>query len=682
MRYYLSLILVIISAFAKAQLESSNWYFGENAGINFSGGVATPINDGQLVTLEGCATISDSGGNLLFYTDGSLVYNRNHQLMPNGSGLKGNSSSTSSAIIVPVPQSRNRYYILTVDTDDQNFSQAEGLHYSIVDLTLDNGNGDVDVFEKNINLLPVTSEKLTAVKNSDDSGYWIVTQFEDRFYSYEITSSGLNIIPVISQVGPFIELVSSPFTNVDVAAMRGYIKLNANGDRLVAAHFSNNTTLELAAITDINQARRIAYTNGGELYLYDFDNSTGVIFNPQPLMTRQDGGSFYGVEFSANGSYLYAEADFMIPGTFEFFDLISASVYQFDLNASNIIASRTTIYNSPMQTLRGALQLGLDNKIYHAVLDESILRTIELPDAPGTGSNYTVGNFFLSTGTTSQYGLPIFIQSFITTATIEGEDHCFGFLQEFNVNANEPVVSILWGFGDPSTGSLNSSTAVNPSHLFSTPGIYVVTAAVETTLGTATATLTVEVFPSVELTAVPQDITLCNKGFNQAVFDLTESINTVSDNPLNEVVLFKSFDDAINQSASIDISTPFLNESNRQTLFVRISNANCFEIVDFSIGVENCDIEIFNAVTPNEDGKNDTFFISGLRDIYLDYKLKIFNRYGQQIWEGSNEDEEWNGVANMGLAATQQKLPTGTYFYILELNDGESAPYSGYVYLQ
>ena len=94
--------------------EGNIWYFGENAGIDFNSGVPISLNDGQLNTLEGCASIADYNGDLLFYTDGSLVYNKNHTIMPNGTGLFGNNSSSQSAIIVKKPASTSIYYIFTV----------------------------------------------------------------------------------------------------------------------------------------------------------------------------------------------------------------------------------------------------------------------------------------------------------------------------------------------------------------------------------------------------------------------------------------------------------------------------------------------------------------------------------------------------------------------------------------
>src|SRR6185503_9676016 len=80
-----------------AQKEANVWYFGTNAGVDFNSGAPVAITNGKLNTNEGCATIADkSTGQLLFYTDGITVYDRTHAIMSNGTGLKGNASSTQS----------------------------------------------------------------------------------------------------------------------------------------------------------------------------------------------------------------------------------------------------------------------------------------------------------------------------------------------------------------------------------------------------------------------------------------------------------------------------------------------------------------------------------------------------------------------------------------------------------
>lgn len=116
MRYKFFIIFLLYTTFVFSQQEASVWYFGQNAGIKFhSDGSVTPLTDGQLNTSEGCATISDNSGNLLFYTDGTTVWNKNHQVMQNGTGLMGSWSSTQSATIVPKPGSSNIYYVFTLD---------------------------------------------------------------------------------------------------------------------------------------------------------------------------------------------------------------------------------------------------------------------------------------------------------------------------------------------------------------------------------------------------------------------------------------------------------------------------------------------------------------------------------------------------------------------------------------
>jgi gliding motility-associated-like protein len=681
MKNFFLILLFISSAFAKAQLESSFWYFGINAGIDFNSGNAVAIDNGQLNTGEGCATISDEFGNLLFYTDGSLVYDANHTLMPNGTGLIGNSSSTSSAIIVPFPANPGKYFIFTVDTDDLVYRNTEGLHYSIVDMSLNGGSGDVDINNKNINLLSITSEKLTAISNATGDGFWIITQFQDVFYSYELTTNGLNNNPVLSQVAPFIELIISPITNVDVAAMRGYIKVNARGNKLAAAHFSNNTTAEFSGITDILTARSLGYTNGGELYLYDFNNATGRVSNPQPLLTRQDGGSIYGIEFSGNGKYLYAEVDYMNPSTTQIFELIRGEIIQYDLTTPNVVNSAVIIHQDTLSPFRGALQLGLDNKIYHSRFTQNALSVINNPDEAGVTANYTFNSFPLTANATAWYGLPIFVQSFLLNGEINAFDHCFGETQTFNINTAANLVSVSWDFGDIDAGADSFSNELVPTHLFTAPGTYTITATVETLTQIFTITTTIQVFEQVMINNFPEELESCEEGFDQAQFDLTEIGNIISSNSNQTINFFESEVDAINNQNAIINPSDYTNLYPLQIIYVRVSNENCYKIVSFLIRLKNCPVEVFNLITPDGDGRNDTLIVSGLYNIYDKHNLYIFNRYGQKVWKGNNDTGPWDGTANTGLFNNGEILPTGTYFYVLELNEPNIKPQAGYIYL-
>ena len=186
----LLIIIIVLFIFNVTQNEANIWYFGENAGLDFNSGSPVALLDGQLNTLEGCSTISDTNGNLLFYSDGVTVWNRNHGVMLNGTGLNGHESSTHSALVVPKPNDPNIYYIFTVD---QPFVGANGIQYSEVDMTLDSGLGGITA-NKNIILHTPTTEKLTAIKKSGGTGFWVLSHKlnSNEFIAYEVTASGVN----------------------------------------------------------------------------------------------------------------------------------------------------------------------------------------------------------------------------------------------------------------------------------------------------------------------------------------------------------------------------------------------------------------------------------------------------------------------------------------------------------
>jgi len=134
----LSVLLILISFQGFSQGESWRWYFGLTAGANFPGaGAPVAMTNGMLMTMEGVATISDAAGNLLFYTDGSTVWNKLHAVMTNGNGLMGNGSSTQSGVIIPKPGSPNNYYLFTCNV------AGAGYRFSEIDMLASAGNGAV-----------------------------------------------------------------------------------------------------------------------------------------------------------------------------------------------------------------------------------------------------------------------------------------------------------------------------------------------------------------------------------------------------------------------------------------------------------------------------------------------------------------------------------------------------------
>jgi hypothetical protein len=116
--------------------EANIWYFGRQAGLNFTNDPPQVLTDGSTNTNEASAVASDPLGRLIFYTDAKTIFQRNHLAMPNGSGLFGHGSS-SQTLIVPHPGNPARFYVFTPDSYDNG--PLRGLSYSEVDMTLNSG---------------------------------------------------------------------------------------------------------------------------------------------------------------------------------------------------------------------------------------------------------------------------------------------------------------------------------------------------------------------------------------------------------------------------------------------------------------------------------------------------------------------------------------------------------------
>src|SRR5688572_24124712 len=96
-------LFLCVTNWVQAQKENNNWYFGNKAGITFNNGSPVALAASAMNTNEGTISVSDSTGNLLFYSDGKTIWNRNHVPMQNGTSLMGNKSATQSVLAVPKP---------------------------------------------------------------------------------------------------------------------------------------------------------------------------------------------------------------------------------------------------------------------------------------------------------------------------------------------------------------------------------------------------------------------------------------------------------------------------------------------------------------------------------------------------------------------------------------------------
>ena len=92
-----------------------------------------------------------------------------------------------------------------------------------------------------------------------------------------------------------------------------------------------------------------------------------------------------------------------------------------------------------------------------------------------------------------------------------------------------------------------------------------------------------------------------------------------------------------------------------------------------------CQVSIPEGFSPNGDGVNDFFVIEGLEK-YEKVNLVVLNRWGNKVYESEAYKNDWDGTNKFGVSIGGNKLPTSTYFYIVDLGDG-SKPIKGYVYL-
>jgi gliding motility-associated-like protein len=174
----------------------------------------------------------------------------------------------------------------------------------------------------------------------------------------------------------------------------------------------------------------------------------------------------------------------------------------------------------------------------------------------------------------------------------------------------------------------------------------------------------------------------CNLSFGSGVFDLSVYENAVRTNPEDTIFFYRNFDDAKSQQNPIGNLTSYEATATPQVVFIRVNNAFCFTIVSFLLEIKNCPPKIYNLVTANNDGANDTFFIEGLRNIFTDFTLEIYNRWGNLVWEGTNQTEDWNGFATKGPRIMGDKVTPGTYYYILNLNDSDyKNAFTGFIHL-
>jgi gliding motility-associated-like protein len=529
------LILFVIFSIAASGQHDHIWYFGNRAGLDFRSGDPVALTDSNLNTMEGCSAMTDATG-LLFYTDGVTVWNRNHAVMENGTGLKGGPSSTQSAIVVPKPGQANHYYIFTVDGVAGTMND-KGLNYSEVDMAANEGLGTV--INKNIQLITPTCEKLSATLHANGTDIWIITHQwgTNAFYSYLVTPGGVSA-PVISNAGVALNSLNTQHNT-------GYMRLSPQGNKLVMVN------------------------NQFNVQLFNFDNATGAVSNPDTLKTSTD--ILYGAEFSPTGRFLYVSTSRMI--------------LQYDVTAANVAATETVLLNTTIGMR--AIKLGPDSKIYfnNNFPITNTVSVINNPDVAGVECNLQEGVIPLS-GRRTSGSLPSFMDSPFYLLDITSVADCPGSQITFGINGTLLAESVTWDFGDGSTG-----TGLSATHTYAASGTYTVRATA--TRGIYSRFFSKNIIVTIQPLPVanqPGDMILCDESNGGiANFDLSAQTPEIlgTQSPANFTVTYHlSQQDA--DAGSNAITNIFTNTSNPQSIYARVEDnaGGCHATTSFSLIVQ------------------------------------------------------------------------------------------------
>lgn len=676
----ISLLCLGIS-YAGAQNRDNNWFFGSSLGMRFSGGSMSTIPAGTtpFYSPYAAASYSDPAtGDLLFYTNGSTVYNRRHQIMNNGEFINGSQLSVH-CYIVPHPGIKNQYFIIS------SSSQNSTLYYAIVDMGIDNGFGGIVSKVNPINVAKA-DKAFTVVKDLYDDGYWLITHMygQNQFICYRIGKNGIETPGVASMAGPIMP------GGDGFEYIRGKMTSNSTGTAFL---FSNGINEDYF------------------LQLYSFDKRCGKVtlkasFQPDILQAY---APLAYAAFSPDDKLVYAAWFYISSQNF---------LYQYNLSDPDPDATRVRLYLD-LSGL-GDMQLGPDGKIYMASSENTMvsskINVINNPNTIGTGCDFRLYQYNLSNNPNH------FTEHFIeyirdVSPQLKGykrpkiafTNACEGEPVSFALTDSLVADSFRWHFGDG-----NSSTLKTPFHQYAITQDYPVTFTwyMCNRRHEITDTLKLRKKPTVNL---GNDSTLCmgsglilsvpsnadeyrwNTGDSTPVIIAdtagTYRIRVRNGSCFGEDEIKISYYPAIStllgnefficekdkELVTLDAGEGFTNyrwtPTGDTTQWIIVSESGDYFVVvrDFR-GCEGndgtrvkrrCPVSVYfpNVFTPNKDNVNDTYTPVGV-DVQS-FHLTVYNRWGSKVFETDNLHNTWDGMMN-GLTA-----PDDVYLY--------QADYSGYV---
>ncbi len=393
--------------------ENNTWIFGNLSGMDFNTAAPVPLTS-NFTQVQGGSSVSDASGQLMMYAMLDTIWDRNGNVMPNAAGLlpamplggQGEDAlSDASSLVVPFINDKQKYYVFSLSGfSASTLSAIPGadpaagrLYYSVVDMALNGGLGDVVAGQKGIQIDSMLCDRLVAVKGGQ-CNMWLVAVKNDgtAIHAFEITANGIAAAPVVSPCNPAATPTLDLTTLFQLPAS-GQMRVSPDNRKLAVA--LSGVALDLGSFTFY----------GGGFQLYDFDNMTGAASNqldilPPSLLLSFDQQT-YNICFSPDNSKVYLTHGL----------LLGLGLSQYDITANNaatILATKTEL-NSTTIGWGNGLRLGPDDKIYVSGLDMSMLgllpattlHRIENPNIAGAGAALTLNAVPLSTGTNGLFSL-------------------------------------------------------------------------------------------------------------------------------------------------------------------------------------------------------------------------------------------------------------------------------------
>jgi gliding motility-associated-like protein len=344
------LILLLFHAPAWAQGQNNIWMFGQNVGLNFNGGAPKVFKAQDMDNRGGSTVVCDGAGKLLFYILGKTIYNSKGGLMPNSDRANPTFTTIQCPAVIPWVGHDKKYFVFYRD------DRTSELLYSIVDMTLDNGLGDIIPTQKDIFLDDSVSVKILPVPGSGCNTWLLIHKIgSNEFRTYKIYEPGIDKRYVSSRTGLFNNRYSYLTCNMDI---------------------SRNGTIAVGSGED------------AAVELFTFERDLGIVKDPILLDTFSLTGRVHSVCFSPDGSKLYVSGG---PG--------GSDLLQYNMWAPQDTPSRI---NPPGVYVNGALRRGPDGKVYSANWEG--VYSIDKPDTLGIYAGFSDSSITLPANVKSAPG--------------------------------------------------------------------------------------------------------------------------------------------------------------------------------------------------------------------------------------------------------------------------------------